>query len=1163
MGDAVQKIVEFRDIMAKLPTSTHRIWEFNLKKINVHLLEMEDVLFHHNSAVIMPSSPEESPKDQKGSDKQEKVTGLKSLALIFKLIDYEPDKRLLIAGHTDTSGKTDYNFGLSALRARNILYLFTGGEYSRGQWAEIGVERHKIEDYQQIMKHYAGLKRWPCDPLKVNDSWNKNTETAVDNFIKSYNSDFAPANNEKAIPGRVFNDVKKDSKHLWPLEIWVAVYNLYNEELAKILKMTTAQLQDYRDTKIKFASMKNKYVACGESFPIDKAQKGNYRSQTNRRVEILLFDKNEIPVINCPADITKVHKEKDCPIWHRWHFIPKYIHPDDLHAVVYHMSFSYYNRVRDEVMNLPEGLDIRAFENNGEELSTAVSYTDGVYSIRVRFKTPVDDGTHQKLYFEFKTENLWVYTDSKDATPKIVIRTPEQIKELNKPEKFIDRWKYYDLPAYWSSRNYWTRYEGDMNKGERYEKVVSEKLQLKPFGGKNTSAAQPLTFSLDDIVLLDQVGGTQVIKDANHKIPAVVKDLSEKSRVKIFLVNKANGCLRLHQKTSDRHSARRPFLKEKVGGNDVWRNLIIEDPEKIKRAKVVFFRNGFYAVGDKRTTIENNWVNKGAVIGARAAVRNDSDFHISFEMDYNDHDYGSTGDYDLHYFHHQHLEGKNPVSFTIAYVSISFMRDSRDPATVSPVPGANDVKMFVDKGVYNAMDTWNRKRAYLEEDPANETSTIIRPTFFFDERETFEIQEPAGGFKLDFDKRPSEDAASNHKKLFDHANMATAQDKAIGGRSKFLALICKDGSLHYGQAYQWSIRSEGPTHYSLFKLNKSAYRTWSTPPDQAPVTEHGDSFGVHTFAHELGHATGQPDEYVRRDDFKPDPGQNYKPPDFAQFYIPYSMSTNSTSMMNHNRAPRLHHLWYPMHRLNKEISDASKPLSKMLPGKKFIARLSRGGIWELKYQRNLTASGRPQIPEKLTDPVYTEPLYQVRAAPLKRLKLDLYYVGEDESSIKYFHNNQEPLKYQAVLLVRLMLSVKFAPAMANLQRALRIYQLEQAWVDLGGHYRLTGGTKDIKNIYIHFLPGFSESWTATVNSGGVDFTPNYWVEFRNDNAPAAPNPRIPNNSGGIFAHLDVDADELVRYFVNAAGGSIIKNDLNFLKTWVNAKLTDNFTLESF
>jgi len=1163
MSDSVQKIVEFRDILAKFPTSTHRIWEFNLKKINVHLLEMEDVLFHHDSAVMMPSSPEESPTEKKGSEKQEKVTGLKAMALVFKLIEFEPDKRLLIAGHTDTSGRADYNFGLSDLRAKDLLYLFIGGEKGRNDWAKIGVEKHKIEDYQQIMKHYSGLKRWPCDPLKVNNKWNKNTEDAVKNFIESYNTKFAAVKGEAAIPPPTFDKIKRDGKHAWPLEMWIAVYNLYNEELAGILKMTTDQLQNFRDTKIKFAVDKKKHVACGESFPIEKAKKKNYKSQTNRRVEVLLFDKDEVPVINCPADISKVHKEKDCPIWHRWHFIPQYIHPDDLHAVVYHLSFSYYNRVRDEIMSVPEGLDIRAFENNGDELSTAVSYTNGVYSVRVRFKTPYDDGTHNKLYFEFKTKNLYIYTDSKDATPKIVIRTPEQMAELKKPEKFVDLWKYYDLPVHWSSQNYWTRYDGDLNKGERYEKVVKDKLQIKPYGNKNTKAAQPLTFSFDDIVLLDQAGGTQDIKDCNHKKPPIDKKLSAKSRVKIFLVEKAHGRLVLYQKTGKRKSARRPFLKEKVGGNDVWRNLIIEDAEKTERAKIVFFRDGFYTIGDKRTVAENNWINKGAVIGARAAIRDDADYHISFEMDYNGHAYGSTGDYDLHYFHNQYLEGKNPVSYTISYVSISFMRDSRDPATVAPVPSANDVKMFVDKGVYNAMDTWNRKRAYLEEDPANDSTTIIRPMFFFDERETFSIAEPAGGFKLNFDKRPADDAASNHKKLFDHANMATAQDNAIGGRSKFLALICKDGSLHYGQAYQWSIRSEGPTHYSLFKLNKSAYRTWPTPPSHAPVTEHGDSFGVFTFAHELGHATGQPDEYVRRDDYQPDPGQNYKSPDFAQFYIPYSMATNSTSMMNHNRAPRLHHLWYPMHRINKEISDPNKPLAKKLPGKKFLIRLNRGGVWNLTYKRNLTPAGRPQIPEKLTDPVYSEASFQVNAAPLKRLKLDLYYVGEDESSIKYFHNNQAPMKYQAVLVVRVLMSVKYSGVWTGQQKALKIYRLQQAWTALGGHYRLKNGTKDIKNIYVHFLPGFSDTWSATVSSGGKNFTPNYFVDFKRTNAPGAPDPRIPNNGGSIFAYNDVNADEMVRYFVNAAGAAIVKNDFNFLKTWVDGKLVDNFTLEKF
>ena len=36
-------------------------------------------------------------------------------------------------------------------------------------------------------------------------------------------------------------------------------------------------------------------MGCGESFPIENKEKNNYRSQENRRVELLFFDKDEAP----------------------------------------------------------------------------------------------------------------------------------------------------------------------------------------------------------------------------------------------------------------------------------------------------------------------------------------------------------------------------------------------------------------------------------------------------------------------------------------------------------------------------------------------------------------------------------------------------------------------------------------------------------------------------------------------------------------------------------------------------------------------------------------------------------------------------------------------------------------------------------------------------
>ena len=105
---------------------------------------MEDVLFHLDSAVMMPENPagksstqgtnDDAPgsRGQEAQQKQSAVSGIKALALVLKEFDLDNDKRLVIAGHTDTSGKPEYNFELAEARALNVLYLLT---IDRENWA--------------------------------------------------------------------------------------------------------------------------------------------------------------------------------------------------------------------------------------------------------------------------------------------------------------------------------------------------------------------------------------------------------------------------------------------------------------------------------------------------------------------------------------------------------------------------------------------------------------------------------------------------------------------------------------------------------------------------------------------------------------------------------------------------------------------------------------------------------------------------------------------------------------------------------------------------------------------------------------------------------------------------------------------------------------------
>ncbi|MCX6577410.1 MAG: hypothetical protein NTV82_13590 [Candidatus Aminicenantes bacterium] len=1156
MGSLKRDVI-CRDLLGKVFTYSHQTYEFTLRRVQVYILEMEDVLFHHNSAVMMPENPKgKSSKDgSQAPDGQENITGIKALALVFKHFEFYPDKKMIIAGHTDTSGQPDYNFALSKLRAQNVLCLVTG---EGDRWADICYEKQKIEDYQQILKYFADNApyKWPCDPGDINDSWNAKTKEAIRNFVESYNTDFAEKQDPKLPPlsSLLHETVEKDGQKRWTKDLWKAVFELYSAEMARIFMETKDGVENrrriLREDPNKWVDVQRKVVGCGESFPIDQKEKPNYRSQRNRRVEILFFEGKEAPYMDCPADVKSTHKAEVCPLYYKLHFEPHYIDALDLYAVVYHLSFQFFNSVENAVTAVPEGLKIQAFENETEELQTKGSWKKGVYCLKVHFKSPLDDGKHKSLHFEFKTENQWVYTEKKGATPVIVTKTPAEIKNLSLEQ----RTHYYDLPALWSSRNYWTYYDGDLatGKSERFEKVFEQEKKLKPLGQGTTDTGNPLIFCLDDIVLLDGISGTQDIKDANHEIPAVAMDLSQSgrtsvSRIRIILMDEATGFLKLYQPDPNTLASSRISFP---------RNLVVGNPEVRKGAKIIFFRDGFYTIGGRRTPLAPDWEKKGFVVGARAAVRNDRDYHLLYTMLFVDDQYGSTGDYDLHYFHHLHFDGTHPVSYAIYHVSISFMLDTRDPAAVPAIPAVPaqaDVQKYVDEGVYLAMEEWNRKRYFLEERPNSSDSTIIRIYYIYDERETFSVTVPPGGFKIDFEKRPADNPASNHVMLFNHANLKTAQQTALGGRSKFLALVSGDENGHWGDAWQWSIRNEGPTHYSLFKLNKSGYKCWNDIFTGVPVTEHGDQYGAHTFAHELGHATGKPDEYVK-DSYRPEPNKQSFP-DLEQYYIPYSMEANFPSMMYRNAAPRLHHLWYALHKINREIQTASSLLSQKLGGKTFVARLVRDS-WDITYTRKIGAAGQPTIKDKMTDPIESEKAYRLTATPLRRLSLELYDVGKDESSIKYFHLNQEPIQYQGVLVVRVLLRVDFSHgAWTNVQKRMRVYDIHQKWLAFGGHYRLKDGAHDMKNIYIHFLPGFTDSATSTGQ--------HYILEFLKTNYPGTGD-FFPNAAGTVTVYNDATADQLVTYFLNAQ--TTWKAAFAFLRDWVNNKLSslgENFSLEEF
>ena len=82
------------------------------------------------------------------------------------------------------------------------------------------------------------------------------------------------------------------------LEVWQAFFKLYELKLAELLDTDVDGLDDFRG-KLTLLDDGNPFVGCGETHPIEAPQRDEFRSATNRRVELLFFDPGQEPKLDC------------------------------------------------------------------------------------------------------------------------------------------------------------------------------------------------------------------------------------------------------------------------------------------------------------------------------------------------------------------------------------------------------------------------------------------------------------------------------------------------------------------------------------------------------------------------------------------------------------------------------------------------------------------------------------------------------------------------------------------------------------------------------------------------------------------------------------------------------------------------------------------------
>ena len=1009
-----------RLIMGTSSAITNHTNLVTLKRIKIYILEMEDVLFHLNSAVMMPENPEGKSSDDSGggSSDQEQISGLSALGLVFKQFEFDYKKRMIIAGHTDTSGQPKDNFDLSKERAENILYLLTGDKV---KWAQICENRHKVEDYQQIMKFFAEKNGIACAPGKIDNKWGDKTENATKEFLKTTIPEKADA---------LLNEIKSDSKKKWPEEVWQAVYDLYIKHLCKILGVLNEEQLNKKRNTIKYVNDSMPYVSCGESFPIDSKYKKNYRSQKNRRVEILFFDKDEIEAeaIKCPPARTTVHKEEECPLWNMIYFLPLHIDPKDLTSTVYHIKFAYYNNIQKKVLSVPGGLKISAYKDDTTKIPTATVYKNDVYYVKVQFDKSETPETLKNLHFKFETDSGYIYTKDNKSETKPVIKSETDIlleNSLSKIEElpFLEQMKYYDLPKKWSSKNYWTRYDGDMNKGDTFEKVMKEKAKLKPFDQNITKPDKPLIFSLDDIVLTKE-DGCQDIKDQDENgndislsaTPLTAGNARTPCFSRFSLFHIDNEELKLYKPLN----ANAPYFSNITFD----KNVITDVPSD---TRLIIFCNGFYPVWKKRSAQGSEPFDASKHIqGCRAAQPNDSTCYRKIICDSGNNTHGhqryfawKVGNFELHYLHNGcPIKGPDKLemrTFLIIFWTSRFKSHPTNSVNIAKVVD------FATKGLKNAKERWESKGYSIDSTDTSKSKIQIRPVFYFE-----------------------------------------AKDSFSGGKPKCEVTVSNDPSTG------WMGRTTSEMYWEDY-----ADRDYLNIGQKFTDID-GKIYETLVVAHEFGHATGKYDEYAYETGGIGAWAQKPNDGPFSQYYLgmPYRFDAYLVggSLMNDNRAPRMRQLWHFVNWINEASLDNNQ-LKPFLNNANFKI-VHRYGSNRLDY----FLSSSPNDYRDVYEPFRTTRNENVSTGTVD---IALYKIGMDETSKNIKINNKPTsFAFDGIVVVYIKMGIKFtipigstATWSANDKKTWK-NKIRKHINNLNGRFYLedVNGTHDFKRVYIHFFP---------------------------------------------------------------------------------------------
>ncbi len=279
-----------------------------ISKFDARRIEMADAHFNFDSAVLLADEGSPIPDPDSG---ELRITALAVLRACYLHAKNNPAARVVVAGHTDTVGTPGYNLTLSQLRADNVRGALVG---DKDAWVKSAMAKSVVADSQRMLKFAAFTLGWDCDPGAVDNEDGPRTRKAMKGFQRRYNDEVDESIAVDGVLGR---------------QTWQAFFDVYMLELQDLLDVDHAGLAQLQ-TGIKFANPAHEAVGCGENHPIEAATKDEFRSRTNRRVEILFFEPGHEPKFPCHPGKQQC-KPALCEIY-RGHFQLEQVPVDELIA---------------------------------------------------------------------------------------------------------------------------------------------------------------------------------------------------------------------------------------------------------------------------------------------------------------------------------------------------------------------------------------------------------------------------------------------------------------------------------------------------------------------------------------------------------------------------------------------------------------------------------------------------------------------------------------------------------------------------------------------------------------------------------------------------------------------------------------------------------------